>query len=88
MSVPNARRLLRRNEIYQKLSTYCEEQGYRYEPLIGGKHHYIEVYIGEGKPVRMIFSASASDHRAANNALTVLKRLIRERQAANDNIKV
>lgn len=36
----------------------------------------------------MSFSVSASDHRAAKNALTVLKRLIRERQASNDNIKV
>lgn len=88
MSAPNAKRLLRRNEIFKKLSGFCEGQGYRYEPIMGGKHHYIEVYIGEGKPVRMVFSASASDHRAANNALTVLKRLIRERQASNDNNKV
>ncbi|MGJ4995700.1 hypothetical protein ACQR0Z_14840 [Bradyrhizobium sp. HKCCYLS3077] len=88
MSAPNAKRVLRRNEIYVKLSKYCDGQGYRYEPVIGGRHHYIEVFIGEGRPVRMIFSASASDHRAANNALTVLKRLIRQRQASNDNSKV
>ncbi|MGJ4951827.1 hypothetical protein [Bradyrhizobium sp. HKCCYLS20291] len=88
MSAPKAKRLLRRNEIYLKLSEYCERQGYRYEPEIGTKHHYIVVYFGEGKPLRMVFSASASDHRAANNALSVLKRLIRERQASNDNVKV
>jgi hypothetical protein len=88
MSAPNAARNLRRNEIYQKLTKYCEGEGYLYTPVHGSKHNYIEVSVGAGKPVRMVFSNSASDHRAANNALTVLKRLIRERQANNDNVKV
>ncbi|WP_316206030.1 hypothetical protein [Bradyrhizobium sp. SZCCHNR3058] len=88
MSAPNAARNLRRNQIYQKLSEYCEGEGYPFAPVHGSKHNYIEVNVGAGKPVRMVFSNSASDHRAANNALTVLKRLIRERLATNDNNKV
>ncbi|WP_407156343.1 hypothetical protein [Bradyrhizobium sp. STM 3557] len=88
MSKPNAARNLRRNEIYQTLAEYCDGQGYSYEPEHRSKHVYIVVDIRAGEPVRMSFSASASDHRAAKNALTVLKRLIRERQASNDNIKV
>jgi hypothetical protein len=70
---------LRRNESYQKLSVFLTTEGYPFEPVHGGKHPYLLIDLKQGSKVRFYFPSSAGDHRAADNALSQIKRLIRNR---------
>lgn len=75
----------RRNESYVLMSEYLVAQGYQFEPVRGSKHPYLLVALRSGVRLKFFFPATASDHRSAANALSQMKRLIREREASNDN---
>lgn len=79
---------LRRNESFLKLSDYLTKQGYLFEPSYASKHPYVVVQLGEGKSVKFFFPSSASDCRSADNCVSQIKRVIRERLASNDNARV
>ncbi len=84
----NFHRSMRRNESYQKLSAYLMEHGYSFEPFHAAKHPYVVVQLGEGKSFKFFFPSSASDVRSADNCVSQIKRVIRQRLASNDNEKV
>ena len=81
----NFNRALRRNESFIKLSTYLTQHGYSFEPSMAGKHPYVVVQLGEGKTVKFFFPSSAGDCRSADNCVSQIKRVIRQRLASNDN---
>ncbi len=70
---------MRRNQPYQKLTAYLTEQGYPFEPVHGGKHPYLLVDLMQGSKIKFFFPSSAGDHRGADNAVSQIKRVIRER---------
>ena len=79
---------IRRNESYLKLSAYLTQHGYRFEPFHAAKHPYVVVYLDGGKSAKYFFPSSAGDRRSADNCVSQIKRVIRERQAGNDNARV
>jgi hypothetical protein len=81
----NFNRALRRNESFIKLSVYLTQHGYSFEPSMAGKHPYVVVQLGEGKSVKFFFPSSAGDCRSADNCVSQIKRVIRQRLASNDN---
>lgn len=81
----NFQRSMRRNESYQKLSAYLTQHGYSFEPFHAAKHPYVVVQLGEGKSLKFFFPSSAGDCRSADNAVSQIKRAIRQRLASNDN---
>lgn len=76
---------VRRNESFQKLSAYLTQHGYRFEPFHAAKHPYVVVQLGGGRLVKYFFPSSAGDRRSADNCVSQIKRVIRERLAGNDN---
>ncbi len=76
---------LRRNESFLKLSDYLNEHGYRFEPFHAGKHPYVVVHLEGGRSVKFFFPSSAGDRRSADNCVSQIKRVIRDRLASNDN---
>lgn len=75
-AIPKA---LRRNPAFLELARYLNDEGYRFDPVIGTRHPYLVIGLPNAATVKMHFPMTPSDRRSALNCVSDCKRLIRSR---------